>query len=164
MDESKTECAYQLRLKDNQNVEQIKEINKKARGEKDVLSKSILTLQQDIGNMTKENEGKLQSVSVVDCFFFLFLFQVSALNERTLQDQGDMYKSKLVIEYDKFDGMEAAYNDMKEINKKKTEELERSIEQRVEKIQKEFDKSVFFANFKAALRRSFFLPIVQLQF
>ena len=65
MDESKTECAYQLRLKDNQNVEQIKEINKKARAEKDVLNKTILTLQQDIGNMTKENEGKLQSVSSV---------------------------------------------------------------------------------------------------
>ena len=68
---------------------------------------------------------------------------MSAAHERTLQDQGDMYKSKLVIEYDKFDGMEAAYNEMKEINKKKTEELERSIEQRVEKIQREFDKSVF---------------------
>ena len=27
VDESKTECAYQLRLKDNQNLEQIKEIN-----------------------------------------------------------------------------------------------------------------------------------------
>ena len=72
-------------------------------------------------------------------------------------DQGDMYKSKLVryplhshfqithkkpqvIEYDKFDTMEKAYNEMKEMNQKKTEELEKSIEQRVEKIQQEFDK------------------------
>ena len=45
-----------------------------------------------------------------------------------------------VIEYDKFDSMEKAYNEMKEMNQKKTEELEKSIEQRVEKIQQEFDK------------------------
>ena len=79
-------------------------------------------------------------------------------------EQGDMYKSKLVspficrfiwfsnwqhdykdinpqvIEYDKFDRMEKAYNEMKENSQKKTEELEKSIEQRVEKIQQEFDK------------------------
>ena len=36
--------------------------------------------------------------------------------------------------------MEKAYNEMKEMNQKKTEELEKSIEQRVEKIQQEFDK------------------------
>ena len=93
-----------------------------------------------------------------------FFFKVIATNERTLMDQGDMYKSKLVryilfthihnliqilnhsqkkpqvIEYDKFDSMEKAYNEMKEMNQKKTEELEKSIEQRVEKIQQEFDK------------------------
>ena len=62
VDESKTECAYQLRLKDNQNLEQIKEINKKARMEKDSLGKNINGLQQEIGNLTKDNEGKLQKV------------------------------------------------------------------------------------------------------
>ena len=62
VDESKTECAYQLRLKDNQNLEQIKEINKKARVEKDSLGKNINSLQQEIGNLTKDNEGKLQKV------------------------------------------------------------------------------------------------------
>ena len=56
VEESKTECAYQLRLKDNQNVEQIKEMNKKARAEKDSLSKNINALQQDIGNLTKDND------------------------------------------------------------------------------------------------------------
>ena len=62
VDESKTECAYQLRLKDNQNLEQIKDINKKARAEKDTLGKNINALQQEIGNLTKDNEGKLQKV------------------------------------------------------------------------------------------------------
>jgi hypothetical protein len=68
------------------------------------------------------------------------LVQVCATNDRSMMEQGDMYKSKLVIEYDKFDQMELAYNEMKEINKSKTEELERSIEQRVAKIQLEFDR------------------------
>ena len=45
-----------------------------------------------------------------------------------------------MIEYDKFDRMEKAYNEMKEMSQKKTEELEKSIELRVEKIQQEFDK------------------------
>ena len=63
VDESKTECAYQLRLKDNQNTEMIKEINKKARGEKDTLGRSIVLLQQEISSLTKENEGKLQKVT-----------------------------------------------------------------------------------------------------
>ena len=62
MDESKTECAYQLRLKDNQNLEQMKEMNKKTRMEKDSLGKNINGLQQEIGNLTKDNEGKLQKV------------------------------------------------------------------------------------------------------
>ena len=68
--------------------------------------------------------------------------KVEKENERTLLDQADMYKSKLVIEYEKFDKMESAYNEMKDINKKKTEELEKSIEQRVEKIKLEFDKKL----------------------
>ena len=44
-------------------MEQIKEMNKKARAEKDSLSKNINALQQDIGNLTKDNEGKLQKVT-----------------------------------------------------------------------------------------------------
>ena len=43
-------------------MEQIKEINKKARMEKDSLGKNINGLQQEIGNLTKDNEGKLQKV------------------------------------------------------------------------------------------------------
>ena len=38
--------------------------------------------------------------------------------------------------------MEVAYNNMKDLNKKKTEELEASIEKRVEKIKAEFDKKL----------------------
>ena len=112
VDESKTECAYQLRLKDNQNLEQIKEINKKARVEKDSLGKNINSLQQEIGNLTKDNEGKLQKVrmsfkkwsliksnnTIMTMNFWHkdFFSKVVATNERTLMDQGDLYKSKLV--------------------------------------------------------------------
>jgi len=53
-----------------------------------------------------------------------------------------MYKNKLVVEYDKFDKMENAYNNMKEINKKKTEQPENSIEERVVKIKTEFDSKL----------------------
>ena len=125
VDESKTECAYQLRLKDNQNQELVKDINKKAKEEKESLAKTICGLQQDVDVVKKESESNLQKVKLS--------------NEKTLLEQSDMYKSKLVVEYEKYDKMESAYNEMKDINKKKTEQLEQSIEVRVEKIKKEFD-------------------------
>ena len=53
-----------------------------------------------------------------------------------------MYKNKLVFEYDKYDNVETAYNKMKEVNKKKTEDLEQSIEKRVLKIRNEFDSKL----------------------
>lgn len=128
MDESKTECAYQLRLKDNQNAELIKDIQEKARGEKAQLGKSIASLQQDIDTIKKENDNVLNNIKVA--------------NEKTLLEQSDMYKNKLVFEYDKYDNMESAYNKMKDVNKKKTEDLEKSIEQRVVKIRNEFDSKL----------------------
>ena len=63
-------------------------------------------------------------------------------NERAMIDQSDMFKSKLVIEYDKYDKLESEYNTMKEASVKKVEELEKSIEKRVEKIKKEFDNKL----------------------
>lgn len=128
VDESKTECAYQLRLKDNQNTELIKDIQKKAKGEKEQLAKTITSLQQDIDTIKRENDSVMSKVKVG--------------NERTLLEQSDMYKNKLVFEYDKYDKMENAYNKMKDINKKKTEELENSIEERVVKIKNEFDSKL----------------------
>ena len=128
VDESKTECAYQLRLKDNQNTELIKDIQKKAKGEKEQLAKTITSLQQDIDTIKRENDSVMSKVKVG--------------NEKTLLEQSDMYKNKLVFEYDKYDKMENAYNKMKDINKKKTEELENSIEERVVKIKNEFDSKL----------------------
>ena len=93
VDESKTECAYQLRLKDNQNLEQIKEINKKARVEKDSLGKNINSLQQEIGNLTKDNEGKLQkvrmlfkgssqSIMTLNLILMVFILDITRVKER----------------------------------------------------------------------------------
>ena len=93
VDESKTECAYQLRLKDNQNLEQIKEINKKARVEKDSLGKNINSLQQEIGNLTKDNEGKLQKVRMsfkgssqwimtLNLILMVFILDITRVKER----------------------------------------------------------------------------------
>ena len=81
VDESKTECAYQLRLKDNQNQELIKDINKKAKEEKESLAKSICSLQQDVDVVKKESDNTLQKVKLS--------------NEKTLLEQSDMFKSKL---------------------------------------------------------------------
>ena len=115
-------------MKDNQNAEQIKDIQKKASGDKSALAKTISSLQLDIDTIKKENDNVLNKVKIS--------------NEKMLLEQSDMYKNKLVIEYDKYDKMESAYNKMKEINKTKTEELENSIEERVVKIKNEFDSKL----------------------
>ena len=82
VDESKTECAYQLRLKDNQNQELIKDIKKKAKEDKETLAKAITGLQQDVDVVKKESDNTLQKVNIN--------------NEKTLLEQSDMFKSKLV--------------------------------------------------------------------
>ena len=106
----------------------IKDIQKRASGDKSQLARTISSLQSDIDTIKKDNDNVLNRVKIS--------------NEKTLLEQSDMYKNKLVIEYDKYDQIETAYNDMKENNKKKTEELENSIEQRVMKIKTEFDSKL----------------------
>ena len=106
----------------------IKDIQKRASGDKSQLARTISSLQSDIDTIKKDNDNVLNRVKIS--------------NEKTLLEQSDMYKNKLVIEYDKYDQIETAYNNMKENNKKKTEELENSIEQRVMKIKTEFDSKL----------------------
>ena len=142
VDESKTECAYQLRLKDNQNADMLKEVNKKTLIEKQGMKSQISSLSLEIEALKK---GRLTETE-----------DLKKQNERAMIDQSDVFKSKLVTEYDRYDNLESEYNMMKDASVKKVEELEKSIEQRVEKIKREFDNklSIYEEEVKTRERRN----------
>jgi chromosome segregation ATPase len=62
--------------------------------------------------------------------------------EQTLIDQSDMYKGKLVVEYERFDSLQADYEEIKLSSVDKVNVIEASIEGRVEKITTEFDSKL----------------------
>ena len=70
------------------------------------------------------------------------LEEINLKNERALIDQSDLYKSKLVVEYDRYEKLETEYEKIKNASVKKVEELENSIEIRIENIRKEFDEKL----------------------
>ena len=70
------------------------------------------------------------------------LEEINLKNERALIDQSELYKSKLVVEYDRYDKLETEYEKIKAASVQKVEELENSIEKRIENIKKEFDEKL----------------------
>ena len=128
VDESKTECAYQLRLKDNQNADTLKEFNRKAGQEKQGMSRQVAALSLEIENLKKGRSNDIETLKKE--------------NERSLIDQSGLYKSKLVVEYSKYDELLKEYNSIKESSVKKVENLENSIEKRIDNIKTEFDNKL----------------------
>ena len=125
VDESKTECAYQLRLKDNQNAETLKDMSKKSQIERQQSKSEMNKLSLEIDNMKKNR--------------LLELDDIDKKNVKEMLAQSDTYKAKLVVEYDKYDKLMAEYNKIKEASVKKVEDLEKSIEKKVERIKDEFN-------------------------
>ena len=70
------------------------------------------------------------------------LEEINMKNERALIDQSDLFKSKLVVEYEKYEKLEVEYEKIKEASVKKVELLENSIEERIENIKREFDEKL----------------------
>ena len=68
--------------------------------------------------------------------------EINLKNERALIDQSELYKSKLVVEYDRYEKLETEYEKIKAASVKKVEELENSIEERIENIKKVFDEKL----------------------
>lgn len=128
VDESKTECAYQLRLKDNQNAEVMKEVRKQAAEERKEAARKTNALERDI-----DEQRKLRTLE---------MDKSRKEKEQRLTDQADVFKAKLVVEYDKLEKLQEEYDEIKLSSVEKVKTLELSIEGRVEKIKKEFDSKL----------------------
>ena len=136
VDESKTECAYQLRLKDNQNAETIKDMSKSNKVEKQQMKSEMNKLSLEIEALKRNQITELDELKLK--------------NDRSLIDQAEIYKGKLVVEYDKYEKLEQEYEKIKEASVKKVETLEQSIEKRIEKIKQEFDAKL--ANYEEEVK------------
>ena len=64
--------------------------------------------------------------------------------EQTLIDQSDVFKAKLVVEYEKFEELQEEYEEMKLSSVEKVKVLESSIESKVKKIKEEFNVKLHF--------------------
>ena len=100
-------------------------MSKKAQVEKQHMKSDMNKLSLEIDNLKRTKVHELEEMKI--------------MNERSLIDQAEGFKSRLVVEYDKFDKLQEEYNKIKEASVKKVEELEKSIESRVEKIKQEFN-------------------------
>ena len=64
VDESKTECAYQLRLKDNQNSETIKDMTKSNKVEKQQMKSDMNKLSLEIEGLKRTKVQELEEIQV----------------------------------------------------------------------------------------------------
>ena len=111
VDETRTESEYQLRLKDNKFAEEFKMAKKQSEAEIGELTQQITRLQTDMRNTAKSHEVEIAN-SQDD-------------NEKAMVDMAEQYKSKLIVEYQKFDNLEEKYNNLKTTYESKMKAVEK---------------------------------------
>ena len=110
---------------DNQNEELMREVKKEALEEKKNSKAKITALERDIEEQKKARAAEVE--------------RDKKETEQTLIDQSDMYKAKLVVEYEKFEKLQEEFELMKVSSVEKVKLLESSIENKVLKIKDEFN-------------------------
>ena len=125
VDETKTESEYQLKLKDNKYVEEARIAKKKFNADISELKQTIHRLENDITSIKKDHSGAMA--------------QVMEDNEKNVAEISEQFKSKLIVEYQKYANMEDKYNAVTQSHKKKMESIEKAKGEEFKKMQDEFD-------------------------
>ena len=125
VDETKTESEYQLKLKDNKYVEEARIAKKKFNADISDLKQSIHRLENDITSIKKDHSTAMA--------------QVMEDNEKNVAEISEQFKSKLIVEYQKYANLEDKYNQVTQAHKKKMENIEKSRADEFKKMQAEFD-------------------------
>ena len=110
---------------DNQNEELMREVKKEALEERKSSRAKISALERDIDEQAKARVAEMENNKKE--------------TEQTLIDQSDVFKAKLVVEYEKFEKLQEEYEEMKLSSVEKVKVLESSIESKVKKIKEEFN-------------------------
>ena len=111
VDETRTESEYQLRLKDNKFAEEFKMAKKQSEAEIGELTQQITRLQTDMRNTARLHETDIG--------------HSQEENEKAMVDMAEQYKSKLIVEYQKFDNLEEKYNNLKTTYESKMKAVEK---------------------------------------
>ena len=111
VDETRTESEYQLRLKDNKFAEEFKMAKKQSEAEIGEMSQQITRLQTEMRNTSKIHEGELGNAMEE--------------NEKAMVEMAEQYKSKLIVEYQKFDNLEEKHNNLKTTYESKMKAVEK---------------------------------------
>ena len=104
VDETRTESEYQLRLKDNKFAEEFKMNKKQSEAEIGELTQQISRMQTDMRNTMRGHETELGNAQEE--------------NEKAMVEMAEQYKSKLIVEYQKFDNLEEKYNNIEYKNRR----------------------------------------------
>ena len=111
VDETRTESEYQLRLKDNKFAEEFKMNKKQSEAEIGELTQQISRMQTDMRNTMRGHESELGNAQEE--------------NEKAMVEMAEQYKSKLIVEYQKFDNLEEKYNNLKTSYESKMKAVEK---------------------------------------
>ena len=125
VDETKTESEYQLRLKDNKYIEEGRIAKKKFNAELTEMKNVIQRMEADIVTVRKENSMEMSNVS--------------EQHEKAMADLGEQFKSKLIVEYQKFDNLDDMYNALKRSYEKQMLSMEANTKNELKKMEKTFD-------------------------
>ena len=125
VDETKTESEYQLRLKDNKYIEEGRIAKKKFNAELTEMKNVIQRMEADIVTVKKENAMEMSNVS--------------EQHEKAMADLGEQFKSKLIVEYQKFDNLDDMYNALKRSYEKQMLSMEANTKNELKKMEKTFD-------------------------
>ena len=103
----------------------MREVKKEALEEKKSSRAKISSLERDIEEHAKARAAEVE--------------HNKKETEQTLIEQGEMFKAKLVVEYEKFEKLQEEFEQIKHSSVEKVKVLESSIEDKVKKIKEEFN-------------------------
>ena len=110
VDETKTESEYQLRLKDNKYIEEGRLAKKKFNAELNAKKEVTQRLEADITSIKKEFTDEMS--------------HVMQQHDRDMAEVAEQFKSKLIIEYQKFDNLNDKYIALKRSYEKQMQAME----------------------------------------
>ncbi len=128
VEETKTESEYQMRLKDNYYAEEQARAKKQSQLQASDLGSKIQRLENSLQVARNEHAGAVQ--------------KSKEEFERAMIESAEQYKSKLIVEYQKFETLNEKYRSLKKGYDKKLAGVEKAKEETIRKIKKDFDEKL----------------------
>ena len=80
-----------------------------------------------------------------------YLATLTEVHDKALAEVGEQFKSKLIVEYQKYDNLEDDYNNSKKSNEKQMKEMANSTKGELKKMQADFNTKLAANDIEASL-------------